>query len=1019
METVPKTASLWAGDRNTGHLDVYSCVSGQRVLRIPPRSHELVWGGGKENSGNSAGLFSPPFPSPPHAERKLLMGMGGVEKPSALKATLTHVWVGYDSGNVAVYDHLVFRLITEGRFHCAAVVSFAFFTNHTTVSASGDGMLVHWNQEEHSFEAITHIRAIGKEEMKPSNNNLSTENRLTSLATLQLTRQYDTPNRGLDGIKGKHGSDRKKALTNLIILCGFDSGIITATSVLDGNRFSSLNGHKKRINSIVVLGELLFSASEDCTVCVWSLHLSESMLEKKLCLVNRLVKRIPVSPSARSLLADPLTSSIWVAYADGLLERWSGNLNDNFGIEEVVRDGMLNSIPNAQQNQSELKDGAGQVGDNKGGDGSEQQQVIGMLAIGSVETLQVLALSSNGMNKTWYGQRNILEESLSDSIQALNSVICEDAHDAAVWRERLNSLKKKEFERKRKYAAILENTNCQKTRLRFFERWRRLLLQHTSKRDRQATVSDLSALSTYRLLRRNFTKWGNWHDQLVRRRRRAHIAILLKDSNERTHALSYFQHWRMLSAKKKLRRFSLQYLDLIVQASETRLLSVYFCKLRCFVQLRAARKGGLSTTADPRHGNLASPHSPQLLAAQIQLLSVKAQRQVLHRALRKWVSLSEEQKESVFRGAALNRYAALYCQTQQQRLCRSLFHTWRRWCTRKKRMPSVRVMVTLLEKRCRANLQEQYYLQWCARLHASRLRQNTEEAKDIEARLLHLEEDFGGDIFEKLRLQNRINVLIDKQSNTEVNLKRDQERLRALTATNQDLRQRAAEFEGAHPLNLTHSEEFSHLNVHFQSFLPPSTAGMGPISANAGFYRRLIDQQRLAPGVLAQMPLPDAVHHAIAQLKGNVLNLYTDLAIFRQVKDRRRGGISAAAIFLEAFAEIKRLVVSMVKTSARPSLRPPPAVGNGGDLAAPSSAAKGARWAISLENLDRLPSHHCAAVLSSIKTMVVAYDLLSTSDAERIMTTCEEMVQNTDWIFVIARACYLQRKPILPENNRA
>ncbi|CCW61071.1 unnamed protein product [Phytomonas sp. EM1] len=655
---------------------------------------------------------------------------------------------------------------------------------------------------------------------------------------------------------------------------------------------------------------------------------------------------------------------------------------------------MLNSQLDAPTTQAELQDGASQAEDPNGSVG--EQQVIGMLAIGSVETQQVLALSSNGVNKTWYATRNILEESLSESIQALNSVICEDAHDTAVWRERMNLLKQKEFDRKRKYVVIMAQLNDQKMRLRFFESWRRLVLKHFLQRDRQVAASDLCTLSKYRLLRRNFSKWGNWHDRQLRRQRRAHLVNALMAANDRTQVLCFFQRWQILAVQRRLRRFLLECLELIAQASAQRLLSVYYCKLRAFGQLRGARKG-------------ASPGAlpPPLSSAQLERLAAKAQQQTLHRALHKWIGFTQRQQEMATRRTALDRYAEVFLRAGRARVGRVVFHGWRRWCLRRRRLHPLRALAVLLESRRGLHLREVFYLRWMEWLHRSRLRQGVEATKEVEARLVELERTHGGDLFEKLRLQGRINELIDRQAQVEMNLARDRERLDVLKATSERICRRLGESEGdPASVGSPPSEDFNHGN---ETALMPFSGdgGGGPIAANARFYRRLIDQQRLSPGVLAQMPAADAIHHVFAQLKGGVLNLYTDLALFRQVKDRRRGGIAAAAIFLEAFAEVKRAVLAVLKTPTTASA-----------ASSVASFANGGRWGLRLEALDRLPAHHCAGVLSAIKTMVVAYDLLSPSDAERISSTCEEVVQNADWIFLFARACYLRRKPALPVNNR-
>ncbi|RNF10800.1 hypothetical protein TraAM80_01342 [Trypanosoma rangeli] len=138
----------------------------------------------------------------------------------------------------------------------------------------------------------------------------------------------------------------------------------------------------------------------------------------------------------------------------------------------------------------------------------------------------------------------------------------------------------------------------------------------------------------------------------------------------------------------------------------------------------------------------------------------------------------------------------------------------------------------------------------------------------------------------------------------------------------------------------------------------------------------------------------------MTRLKGIALNIYTDMQLFRQIKDRLRCGTSAAVVFLEGFQEVKRLVVNLSRKQPGHAWR------------------SGERWLLTGEVFENLPLHLCATVVQAIKAMAIAYDMVAASDVETVSATRVEIVANADLLFMLWRACYTARKPPLPVNNR-
>eukprot|EP00796_Vickermania_ingenoplastis_P010861 gene10861-7527_t len=903
---VPSAASIWAANSTNGCIDIFSACTGKLTSSLPPRV--LL--------PNAACL------TPSRISTELMQAEAeDVPKPTALSATATHVWVGYDNGNVAVYDHLTHGVVTEGCFHTSPVLSFGFFSDGTTVSGSIDGVLVHWDCETNNFEAITRIK-----------------NRDPGSETLSCL-----------------------ASTNMcwVVVCGFDSGAIHVTDISNGKHSASQRNHAKRITSLAVTKDLLFSSADDKMVNVWrydATPLPANTYSIAGCGGThihslKLLRRIPVNPSVSTLVLDNSTESLWVAYVDGLLERWSANQDDDFGVEEVVREGMLHCQPG--------------------------QRVVSLHPIHSVETVQILSLATNGINNVWYGHYNKLEEMMNKSIVTLNNIISQDAVDTAAWRGRMEVLKKREKDRKGRYVFVLEELSRQRVLLRFYDLWKRRVIRHNIVNPRASKTSKMERLvllqrrAEYKTARRFFSLWCNFYDRAQRRKHRLLASASLELATKRAFMASAYERWMSCVAKKRVQACNRRCVVAVERANRAILMARYFFKWsQRHISRHRSIKGNMTFSED-----------------QMRMLESKSQILVLQRAMRKWhtatrglpaIGAGPGQQSS----SSLDLFAQLYSKLRQEQLQRGYLSIWQRWAARRKRLSSLVAVAQLKEKEISLLMQQRYFLVWQQFLHQCHVEKVNAELQMI-GQQIHEAEENNKDVFEKLQLQKRIDQLSLQREKDVQAFEREEERLQELA---QDIR--------------VVQDHLKHDPDPRPVVTPTSSALTAvPMARHTSWYRQVLEQQRLLPSVLGQMPREDAIHHIMSQLKGNVINLYTDMSLFRQVKDQRRGGQDAAAIFVDAFTEMKRLVVPKASKSYQKTSQP-------------------LRWPLYMETLDSIPLHYCAPVLSAIKTMAISYDLLPPDGSKAMQAVSTEFVANADWVFLIFRACHLRRRPAIPLHNR-
>lgn len=936
---VSGSASIWAGSKLNGCIEIFSACTGRMTASLPPRIliPNTVAEGYKQPSSETSNPTQPATSAP---------------KPTALRASATHVWAGYENGNVAVYEHLVHTVVTEGCFHRVPVVGFGFFLDGTVVSAAQDGSLVHWDSEVKNFGAITSVK--GKE-----------------------------PSELLSCIAASHRS--------WVAVCGFESGLIQVVDVSNGAHCVSQSHHHERITALVLADDLIFSAAEDQMVLVWHLEASE-LSPQTFTLAGcggthviavKLLRRIPVQPSVCSLSWDRPTDSLWVGYVDGMIERWSANQDDEFGVEEVVREGVR-----VRQREGE--------------------QVVQVVPFGAVETLQVLALSSNGINNIWYGHYNSLEDQLQQSVATLNLIITQDAADTSVWRTRMEELKRREKERKRRYVVLAAKLSEQRVLLRFYERWRRRVARPTIAAQRAhqriATAQFLENTTSFELRRRYFKTWIHVHDSAKKGALLQHTAAALEGSTRRSAALYFFTHWRAVAYEKRARSTMQHWAKAMERANRAALLSRFY--FRWFQRSTNAGKRSPAKSVGGRSakhaaGSRASGSSRMVCSdEQLKMLHSKSQIYILQRAMRKWrrsttylpsslLAEVEIPTEAWVRSSSQARFAELFFKMQKEKVHRSLFLKWQQWVTVRKRSKSLAVAANLFLKQQQVSTLRFRFIQWEYFVHQQRIQKTNAELVLISRQIQEMRSE-RGDVDEKLRLKKHMDELGQQLEKDTRELEKEEGKLQELRRESDVLRERTAQQAGGGPGGSRKT----------LGKAPSSASTAIPMARHTAWYQEVLSKQRLLPSVLLRMSASAAEQHVMAQLKGNALNLYLDLSLMKELRERQA---DAVVVFGEAFANIKRMVMPAAGRDASHSA----SLKTGGKVRTSSL-----RWQLYMETLDVIPVAVCTPLLKAIKTLLITYDLLPSERPPETVLQLNEIIANGDWMFLLSRACHLRLRPV-------
>eukprot|EP01065_Artemidia_motanka_P038235 TRINITY_DN47091_c0_g1_i1.p1 TRINITY_DN47091_c0_g1~~TRINITY_DN47091_c0_g1_i1.p1 ORF type:complete len:931 (+),score=255.22 TRINITY_DN47091_c0_g1_i1:67-2859(+) len=251
LELTQGGATLWTGD-NDGTLSIRNGATGEIVHHIPA----------------SCGLYA-----------------------DSLFATDTHIWVGMNDGTVRIYDHLVYILASEAKFHSGSVTCFATTFDGKIFSGSTDSNVIKWDSEANKFERMAKLMTTGG--------------------------------------RCVHCMD----CYGYNLFVGSDDGVIRCLDTETGEELRRCEGHTGGIRALLVQDGYLFSGSLDCTVRAWNIEFAECIWV----MGKNSPSRVGHTDRVTALVGDQVAHRIWSADASSNIHIWDSLPDQDFAHRGQLR----------------------------------------------------------------------------------------------------------------------------------------------------------------------------------------------------------------------------------------------------------------------------------------------------------------------------------------------------------------------------------------------------------------------------------------------------------------------------------------------------------------------------------------------------------------------------------------------------------------------------------------------------------------------------------------------------------
>eukprot|EP01062_Namystynia_karyoxenos_P028439 TRINITY_DN21553_c0_g1_i2.p1 TRINITY_DN21553_c0_g1~~TRINITY_DN21553_c0_g1_i2.p1 ORF type:complete len:964 (+),score=341.46 TRINITY_DN21553_c0_g1_i2:114-2894(+) len=202
----------------------------------------------------------------------------------SLMASDTHMWVGCSDGTVRIYDHLVYILVSETKYHEDSVSCFAATFDGKVFSASLDTTIVKWDTEMHGFEFLAKL-------------NSSSPQAIHAIVCYGY---------------------------NLFV--GSDDGQIRCLDTESVQLLRTFTGHTDGIRSLLVQDGYLFSGAKDGKVRAWNMEHGEQLL------VLGEIDGSGHTCGITALAGDPVAHAFWSADEQGHIKVWDSRPSHDFRL---------------------------------------------------------------------------------------------------------------------------------------------------------------------------------------------------------------------------------------------------------------------------------------------------------------------------------------------------------------------------------------------------------------------------------------------------------------------------------------------------------------------------------------------------------------------------------------------------------------------------------------------------------------------------------------------------------------
>eukprot|EP01062_Namystynia_karyoxenos_P002330 TRINITY_DN10836_c0_g1_i1.p1 TRINITY_DN10836_c0_g1~~TRINITY_DN10836_c0_g1_i1.p1 ORF type:complete len:968 (+),score=396.11 TRINITY_DN10836_c0_g1_i1:101-2905(+) len=252
LELAQGGATLWTGD-NDGTISIRNGATGEIVHHIP----------------SSGGLYA-----------------------DALYTTDTHMWVGMSDGTVRIYDHLVYILVSEAKFHSGSVTCFACTFDGKIFSGGTDSAVVKWDSEANNFERMAKMTIPGE------------------------------------------GCIHAVTCYGYNLFVGGDDAVIHCLDTETGHELRRCEGHSASVRALLVQDGYLFSGSMDASVRVWNIEHAE-------CIWTMGQDGGAMhTAGVTCLVGDQVAHRVWSADAESIIHIWDSTPDHDFAHRTELRHGV-------------------------------------------------------------------------------------------------------------------------------------------------------------------------------------------------------------------------------------------------------------------------------------------------------------------------------------------------------------------------------------------------------------------------------------------------------------------------------------------------------------------------------------------------------------------------------------------------------------------------------------------------------------------------------------------------------
>lgn len=287
-------------------------------------------------------------------------------------------------------------------------------------------------------------------------------------------------------------------------------GTVVALDIETGQhaaQYSSMS-HTQPVTCLIVEGDALFSGSSDGSLRVWNARDGALLLEHIF------------ESGVSSAVPDSVSRKLWVALADGEIKVLRSSIADNFAVEQTVTS-------------------------HKG------RPIVALRGYCSVDSVRLWTFASNGINKIWSSSRNLVEQGIVATADALKGVIAQDTIELDKWRALVTRLENVDQRRKVQLAEALALAQADKLRRRYVWTWRQVVQRRHRERRAQMVSARLAAEEQLLFMRRMFSKWFRWYRTSQNVRLREKFSEVLEQTTKRSVVLNYFRRMQVFARTMK------------------------------------------------------------------------------------------------------------------------------------------------------------------------------------------------------------------------------------------------------------------------------------------------------------------------------------------------------------------------------------------------------------------------------------------------------------------------------------